>query len=149
MQEVPQPGVQSQGVLQGTTPAPDYGGATALRTSYFPVRRVSPLQGLRQAKPKTGARPDEGGARRPAVVLQAVQNEETHVDTGVTEEAFVYNWRLFFFFLLPPDRDRITSVVVCGEDVGLPLCYGECSTLSNRAFQQPCNSVRCARPTRI
>ena len=98
MQEVPQPGVQSQGMLQGTTPAPPSGGAVALRTSYFPVRRVSPLQGLRQAKPKMGARPDEGGARRPAVVLQAVQNEETHVDTGVTEEALVYNWRLFFSF---------------------------------------------------
>ena len=145
MQEVSQSGVQSQGVLQGTTPASDYGCATALRTSYFPVRRVSPLQSLRQAKLKMGARPDEGGARQPAVVLQGVQNEETHVDTGVTEEAPVYKWRLFFL-LLPPDSDRITSVAVCGGHVGLLLCYGECGTLCNRGFQQPYNSVRFARP---
>ena len=91
MQEVPQPGVQSQGMLQGTTPAPDYGGATASRTSYFPVRRVSPLQSLWAAKHKKGAHPNEGGTRQPALLLQAVQTEETHVDTGVTEEAPVYN----------------------------------------------------------
>ena len=96
MQEVSQPGVQSQGMLQGTTPAPDYGGATAFRTSYFPVRRVPALQSLWAAKLKMGARPDEGGARQPAVVLQAVQSEETHVDTGVTEGAPVYIWRFFW-----------------------------------------------------
>ena len=99
MQEVSQPGLQSQGMLQGTTPAPDYGGATALRTSYFPVRRMPPLQSVRAAKLKMGARPDEGGARRPAVVLQAVPSEKVQVDTCVTEGAPVYTSGALFFLL--------------------------------------------------
>ena len=99
MQEVSQPGVQSQGMLQGTAPAPDYGGATPFRTSYFPVRRAPALQSLWAGMVKKGTRPDEGGARQPAVVLQAVQSEETHVDTSVTEGAPVYTSGALFFLL--------------------------------------------------